>query len=34
MKFGQPAMRYGIGYRYRACGRLVEIIGLPRRRTC
>jgi enoyl-CoA hydratase len=28
-KFGQPAMRYGIGYRYKSLRRLVEIIGIP-----
>ena len=28
-KFGQPAMRYGIGYRYSSLRRLVDIIGVP-----
>jgi enoyl-CoA hydratase/carnithine racemase len=28
-KFGQPAMRYGIGYRYKSLRRLVEIVGIP-----
>ena len=28
-KFGQPAMRYGIGYRYKSLRRLVDIIGSP-----
>lgn len=28
-KFGQPAMRYGIGYRYKSLSRLVDIIGVP-----
>lgn len=28
-KFGQPAMRYGIGYRYKSLRRLVDIIGVP-----
>jgi enoyl-CoA hydratase len=28
-KFGQPAMRYGIGYRYKSLRRLVDIIGAP-----
>src|SRR5262245_62142687 len=28
-KFGQPAMRYGIGYRYGSLRRLVDIIGVP-----
>ena len=28
-KFGQPAMRYGIGYRYKSLRRLVDIIGIP-----
>ncbi len=28
-KFGQPAMRYGIGYRYKSLRRLVDIVGVP-----
>lgn len=28
-QFGQPAMRYGIGYRYKSLRRLVDIIGVP-----
>jgi enoyl-CoA hydratase/carnithine racemase len=28
-KFGQPAMRYGIGYRYKSLRRLADIIGIP-----
>lgn len=28
-RFGQPAMRYGIGYRYKSLRRLVDIIGVP-----
>lgn len=28
-EFGQPAMRYGIGYRYKSLRRLVDIIGVP-----
>jgi enoyl-CoA hydratase/carnithine racemase len=28
-KFGQPAMRYGIGYRYKSLRRLADIIGVP-----
>lgn len=28
-KFGQPAMRYGIGYRYSSLRRLVDLIGVP-----
>ncbi|MGB8364145.1 MAG: enoyl-CoA hydratase [Rhizomicrobium sp.] len=28
-KFGQPAMRYGIGYRYKSLRRLVDIVGSP-----
>jgi len=28
-KFGQPAMRYGIGYRYKSLRRLVDVVGVP-----
>jgi enoyl-CoA hydratase/carnithine racemase len=28
-KFGQPAMRYGIGYRYKSLRRLVNVVGVP-----
>lgn len=28
-KFGQPAMRYGIGYRYKSLRRLADVIGVP-----
>jgi enoyl-CoA hydratase/carnithine racemase len=28
-KFGQPAMRYGIGYRYKSLRRLVNVVGAP-----
>ena len=28
-KFGQPAMRYGIGYRYKSLRRLADIVGIP-----
>lgn len=28
-KFGQPAMRYGIGYRYKSLRRLADVVGVP-----